>query len=142
MDLFKSKLWTRIAIAKSLGFLFWLIGFYLLPVYFSEADLMLRFAILFWYTTLGWIIGIFGIMDRHPVFTSWSFPFWFRWILLWAWMNFLLVMFIYNDIINMIQWTCFEGYSPFWIITEWMVIWLIIEFFATKYGWEWKELMK
>jgi len=141
MDLFKTKLWKRTVIAKSIWFWFWLIGFLLLPVYLNEADLMLRFAILFWYTTLGWIIGLFGIMDTHPVLPKIPFPFWFRWMFLWAWMNFMLVLFIYNDIVIMIQWTSFEWYSPFWIITEWIIIWLIIEFFATKYGWEGKELV-
>ena len=49
---------TRIAIGKTIGFLFGLSGFILLPYYLPDVDLMIRWGILLWYTTLGAIIGV------------------------------------------------------------------------------------
>ncbi len=139
---FKSKLVNRTAIAKTLGFIFWLIGFISLPLFASDVSLMFRFAILFWYTTLWWTIWLFGLMNKHPAFPNWKFPFWFRWIFLWSWMNFVLVLLTYEQFNTMMQSAGFGGYSPFWIILEWAILWLIIEFFATKYWWEGEELIK
>ena len=141
MSLFKTKFSIRLAIAKTIGFIFWLIWFFILPIMFGEKDLMLRLAILFWYTTLWGIIWIFGIMDKHPVL-NFSMPFWFRWSLMWAWMNFLLVLFIYDRFVLMMQGTIIDWISPFWIIIEWVIIWIIIDFFATKFAWEGKKLVK
>ena len=138
---FKSNLANRIATAKTIGFIIWLIAFFLLPVLYGDIDLMLRFWILFWYATLWWIIWVFGIMNKHPVFPKWKFPFWFRWIFLWAWMNFLLVLFAYNQIAEIFQ-TLWYNCSPFLVILEWAIIWLIIDFFATKSGWDGKQLLK
>mgnify|MGYP006939811604 CR=1 FL=1 len=141
MKLFKSKLANRLAIAKTIGFVFWLLGFFLMPVVFNETDLMLRFAFLAWYTTFWVIIWLFWIMKKHPVINM-PTPFWFRWIFMWAWLNFVLALFMYDRLVLLIQGTTWEWMSPFWIILEWLVIWLIIDYFATKFGWEGKELLK
>ena len=42
----------------------------------------------------------------------------------------------------MMQSAGYGEYSPFWIVFEWAILWLIIEYFATKFGWEGKELIK
>jgi len=136
----KSKVAKRMAIAKTAGFIFWLIGFILLPYFTSEVDMFFRVGILLWYTTLWWLVWLFGFMDKHPVFTSWKFPWWVRWAFIWAWMNFVLVLFIYSDIQTLISNSPFDWYSPFWMITEWITIWFIIDYFATKFGGEGKEL--
>ena len=142
MKLFASKLAVRLTIAKTLGFVFWLLGFILLPLLLNEPSIIFRLAILFWYTTLGGFLWIFGLINKHPSFTNWKFPFWFRWIFLWAWMNFVLVLFIYDRLNIMILWTVFEWFSPYRLILEWAAIWLIIEYFATKFWWEGKKLIK
>jgi len=143
MNLFKKKwlslLAKRIMIAKWLGFIFWLIGFFALPI-LGETDLMFRFAILFWYTTIWWIIWVLWLIDKHPVFNM-RVTYWCRWILIWAWMNFVLVLFMYNNLVTLMQWTYFEWFSPFCIVIEWLIIWLIIEYFATKYAWEGKKIL-
>ncbi|QFR39346.1 hypothetical protein A9Q91_03875 [Candidatus Gracilibacteria bacterium 28_42_T64] len=141
MKLFKSKLANRLAIAKTIGFVFGLLGFFLMPVVFNETDLMLRFAFLAWYTTFGVIIGLFGIMKKHPVINM-PTPFWFRGIFMGAWLNFVLALFMYDRLVLLIQGTTWEGMSPFWIILEGLVIGLIIDYFATKFGGEGKELLK
>ncbi len=141
MKLFETKVAKRLSIAKWIGFLFWLSGFIFLPI-FGEVDMMFRVAILLWYTTLWWLIWVFGYMDKHPIFSNWNLPWYFRWTFLWAWMNFVLALFWYNNLVSLMQWTCLEWWSPFWIILEWAIIWMIIDYFATKFGGEWKELIK
>ncbi len=48
----------RITIAKGVGFLFGLAGLISLPYFWPDADWMIRWGILLWYTTLGGIVGI------------------------------------------------------------------------------------
>ena len=141
MNLFKSKLMNRIAIAKTVGLVFWLVWFFLMPIYVTDPSLMLRFWVLFWYITMWWIIWLFWIMKKHPVFKI-KIPFWFRGPFIWGWMYFVLTLFIYDKISILTQNTYMEWYSPFWIILEWVVFWLICDYIATKLGWEWKKLLK
>ncbi len=138
--LLKSKVAKRMATAKTIGFIFGLLGFFLMPYFFVEADMYFRVAMLLWLTTLWGLVWLFGYMDRHPVFVNWKFPFWFRWIFIWVWMNFMLVLFIYSDLVTMMNGTSFEWWSPYWIMVDWAFIWLIADYFATKFGWEGKEL--
>ncbi len=63
----KPSLVTRIAIGKGIGFLVGLIGFISLPFFLPEAGWLIRWGILLWYTTLGAIIGVFGVFTWHPV---------------------------------------------------------------------------
>ena len=58
---------TRIAVGKTLGALFGLAGFIYLTVYPVGDDSLLRWGILLWYTTLGAIIGVFGVYTWDPV---------------------------------------------------------------------------
>ena len=141
MDLFKSKLMNRIAIWKTIGLFFWLIGFFVMPMVFTEADSMLKFALLFWYISIWWIIWLFGIMKKHPVL-KFSMPFWLRWPFVWAWMNFVLALFMYDNLIWFMQNTFMEWFSPFWIVLEWLVFWLIVDYCATKCVWEGKKIVK
>lgn len=141
MSMFKNKLGSRLALSKSLWFVFWLVGFFSIPYFVETSDLFFRIWILFWYTTLGVFVGLMWIMDKHPVLNC-SMPFWIRWLLIWAWLNVVLVFFTYDQLTMFIEGTMFAGYSPFWFALEWAILWLIIDFFATKYVWEWKELLK
>jgi hypothetical protein len=129
---------TRIAIGKGVGFLFGLAGFILLPYFLPEADWLLRWGILLWYTTVGAIIGVFGVFTCHPVLKL-PFPWWFRSSLMGAWMNFVLTFFAY-DVMQamMVNMLGEEGIlsSPFWFTLEGAIIGLIIGYFATRYGGE------
>ena len=132
---------TRIGIGKAIGFLFGLIGFVFLPCFFPEADWFLRWGILLWYTTLGAIIGVFGVFTYHPILKL-PLPWWFRAPLIGAWMNFVLTFFTY-DIMQAMMVSLFgeNGIltSPFWFTAEGGVIGLIIGFLATRLGGEGKE---
>ena len=129
---------TRIAIGKGIGFLFGLAGFILLPYFLPEADWHLRWGILLWYTTVGAIIGVFGVLTYHPILKL-PFRWWFRAPLMGAWMNFVLTFFAY-DAMNAMLVSVMEGGNIFlWFPAEGAVIGLIIGYFATRFGGEGKE---
>lgn len=132
---------TRIAIGKGIGFLIGLAGFFFLPMFMPEAGWLLRVGILLWYTTLGAIIGVFGVFTWHPVLKL-PMPWWFRAPLMGAWMNFVLAFFTY-DTMKMAMDSLFgpDGAisSPWWFAAEGAVVGLIIGYFATRFGGEGKE---
>ncbi len=129
---------TRIAIGKGLGFVFGLIGMISLPYMVPEASWMLRWGILLWYTTLGAIIGVFGVFTWHPILKL-PMPWWFRAPLIGAWMNFVLVLFAFEQFEAMMV-TMFgvDGlfHSPYWFTLEGAIVGVIIGFFATRFGGE------
>ncbi len=137
----KPSLVTRIAIGKGIGFLVGLIGLISLPFFLPEAGWLIRWGILLWYTTLGAIIGVFGVFTYHPVLKL-PMPWWFRAPLLGAWMNFVLTFFAYDTMKDMLV-VMFgaEGVltSPFWFTLEGAVVGLLIGYVATRFGGEGKE---
>ena len=137
----KPSLMTRIAVGKLIGFLFGFAGFLLLPFFLPEAGWLIRWGILLWYTTVGAIIGVFGVFTWHPVLKL-PFPWWFRAPLIGAWMNFVLTFFAYDTMQQMML-SLFgeEGMmsSPFWFTAEGAIIGLVIGYIATLLGGEGKE---
>ena len=99
---------------------------------------MPRWGILFWYTTVGAVIGMFGVMNWHPVLRM-PLPWWVRAPYIGAWMNFVLVFFAYDLMAEMLVATFGENgimQSPFWFVAEGALIGLVIGYFATKLGGE------
>ena len=137
----KPSLVARIAIGKAVGFAVGLAGFLLLPVFVPEAGWLIRWGILLWYTTLGAIIGVFGVFTWHPVLKL-PMRWWFRAPLLGAWMNFVLTFFAYDIMKDMLV-AMFgtEGVltSPFWFTLEGAVVGLLIGYLATRFGGEGAE---
>lgn len=132
---------TRIAIGKAIGFIFGLIGFISLPYFLPDAGWLLRWGILFWYITLGAIIGVFGVFTYHPILKL-PFPWWFRSILIGAWMNFVLVFFAHEPMQAMMQAVFGQDgalSSPFWFVAEGAIIGFVMGYFATRFGGEGKE---
>jgi hypothetical protein len=132
---------TRIAIGKGIGFLVGLIGLICLPYFLPDVGWMLRLGILFWYSTLGAIIGVFGVFTWHPVLKL-PMPWWFRSTLIGAWMNFVLVFFAYDNMLAIMVHTFgADGTltSPFWFTLEGAIIGFIMGFFATRFGGEGAE---
>ncbi len=137
----KPSLVTRIAIGKGVGFAFGLIGFLSLPYIAPEAGLMIRWGILLWYTTLGALIGVFGVFTRHPVLKL-PLPWWLRASFLGAWMNFVLTLFAYDAMAEvMVEVFGAAGLltSPFWFVLEGALVGLLIGYAATRFGGEGKE---
>lgn len=131
---------TRIAIGKAIGFLFGLMGFIFLPCFLPETGDLLRWGILLWYTTLGAIIGMFGVFNYHPILKL-PLPWWVRAPIVGAWMNFVLTFFAYDAMQAMLLSLFGEQgllSSPFWFTAEGAIIGLIIGYFATRFGGEGK----
>jgi len=137
----ESKLIARIVIWKAIWLIFWLIAFLIIPSIFAQADLFLRFWVWLWYITLWALIWIFWVMNNYP-FLNIPIPFWIRWIFLWWWMNFILCLFAYNNLTVMMQNSIFKWYSPFRIVVEWMIFWLLTDYIATKFAWDWDCTVK
>ena len=132
---------TRIAIGKGVGFMIGLLGLFLMPSLFGETSLMIRWGFVFWYTTVGAFIGVFGVFTWHPILKL-PMPWWIRSFWVGAWMNFVLTLFIY-DLLQSYM-TIFFGEngvisSPFWFVLEGALVGLLIGFLATRFGGEGKE---
>lgn len=129
---------TRIAVGKTVGLVFGLIGFLMIPHVLPAADPMMRWGFLLWYTTLGAIIAIFGVFDRQPLLDV-PMPWWVRAPLLGAWMNFVLTLLLHDRLAEFSA-ALFgaEGpfSSPFWFVAEGALIGAIIGYFATRIGGE------
>ena len=132
---------TRIAIGKGIGFVFGLIGLIVWPYFLPEASWLLRWGILFWYTTVGAFIGMFGVITWHPILKL-PLPWWVRSSWVGAWMNFVLVFFAYDALkATMVYTFGADGAlsSPFWFVLEGAIIGLIMGYFATRFGGEGEE---
>lgn len=138
-----NSLTTRIAIGKLTGFFVAFVGVILFNwLTYYELPTKFAFGIILWYTTIGTIIGIFGVYDYHPVL---KFPmkWWFRSSIIGAWMNFVLALLTYNELEEIIfialgADTMFQ--SPFWFVIEGAVVGLLIGYLATKLGGEGKDI--
>jgi len=138
------SLMTRIAVGKTVGLAIGLIGFLTLPYFWADAGWLLRWGVLLWYTTLGAIIGMFGVYTRHPLLKL-PMPWWLRAPFLGAWMNFVLVFFVYDTFQAMLgsmfgaeSWLA----SPFWFVLEGALVGLIIGYVATRVGGEGPETLQ
>ena len=132
---------TRIAVGKAVGLAFGLIGFLMVPYLLPEADPMLRWGFLLWYTTLGAIIGLFGVFDRHPLLEL-PLPWWLRAPFMGAWMNFVLTLLMYDQLHAFS--VALLGpdsalTSPFWFVAEGAVVGLVIGYACTSIGGEGPE---
>jgi hypothetical protein len=140
----ENSLVTRIAVGKLVGFAVGLFGFIVMPFILPTADLFLRWGILLWYTTIGGIIGLSGVMIQHPLLNL-PMPWWFTAPLLGAWMNFVLTLFAYKTLQTFMD-AMFgvDGMltSPFWFTLEGGLVGLLIGFLATRFGGEGKEIVE
>jgi len=138
----KPSLTLRIGIGKAVGFLIGLTGFILLPLLAPDAGWMIRWGILLWYTTLGAIIGVFGVYTSHPVLKL-PLPWWVRAPFLGAWMNFVLTFFAYDEFRAMMMAVLGSSAgpltSPFWFALEGALVGLLIGWLATRFGGEGPE---
>jgi hypothetical protein len=140
----KPSLTTRIIIGEVVGLVFGLAGFILLPFFYPEAGWLLRWGILLWYTTVGAIIGVFGVYTRHPIL-NFPMPWWFRAPILGAWMNFVLTFFAYDTMREVLIGMFGDPgviNSPFWFTAEGAIIGLVIGYLATRFGGEGKEAVE
>ncbi len=132
---------TRIAVGKAVGLGFGLAGFLILPYFLRDADPLLRWGFMLWYMTLGALIGVAGVLDRHPALDL-PLPWWLRGSLIGAWMNFVLTLLIYDQLAAFGAAMFRPGSllaAPFWFVAEGAVIGLVIAYAATAAGGEGPE---
>lgn len=132
------SLMTRIAIGKLIGFLVGLAGFIVIPFFWPDAGWLLRWGVLLWYTTLGAIIGVYGVFTWHPILKL-PMPWWFMAPVIGGWMNFVLTFFAYDQMHTMMIRMFGEAgviTSPFWFVAEGMIVGLLIGYLATRFGGE------
>jgi hypothetical protein len=129
---------TRIAIGKGIGFVIGLVGLIVLPYLLPGVGWMERWGFLFWYTTVGAVIGVFGVFTWHPVLQL-PMPWWIRAPALGAWFNLVLTLFI-HDLLSQVLVNLFGENgamsSPFWFVLEGALVGLLIGYFATRFGGE------
>lgn len=127
---------TRLVVGKSVGFIFGILGILYLYYWAPQASTMFNWGFLFWYPTVGAFIALCGVFAYIPVLNI-VWPWWIRGPYVAAWMNFILTLFAYDQFKSILS-TAFGGYgelvSPFWFVLEGIIVGLIIDFLATRFG--------
>lgn len=137
----KPSMMTRIAVGKAAGLVFGGAAFLLLPQFWPDAGLMLRWGILLWYITMGAVIGLMGVFTWHPMLRM-PIPWWLSGPMIGAWMNFVLALFVYDTLSAAMSFIFGAGSvlsSPFWIMLEGALVGLVIAYLATWIGGEGPE---
>lgn len=132
---------ARLAIAKSLGFLYGLIWLLVLPADLPEVGPYLPWGALLWFTTMGGIIGMVGLFDRHPLWPAWRLTWWLRGPAMGGAMGLALVLVNYQAMAA-IGGAMMAGpfQSPWWLIAETALIGAAIDFLSTRAGGEGRAL--
>ncbi len=129
----------RVGLGKLVGFLIGLAGVTTLSVFATGVGWMMIIGIVFWYSSLGAIIGVFGVFDHHPLF-EFRFPWWLRAPLLGGWFNFVLILLAYDQFSSLLNaMTHFHPQlfsSPFWFVLEGAIVGLLIGGVCTWLGGE------
>ena len=132
----------RVGIAKLIGIVIGLIGFFMIPRLWPDADMWFRVGILVWYTTFGAMIGMFGMVNFHPMLKI-AMPFWFRGIVFGAWFNFVATLLAHEQLAAFLKALDMGSFrSPFWFVLEGAIVGLVIDGFATRFGGEGKALVE
>jgi len=135
----KPSLTTRIGVGKLAGFFVGLSAFVFMPLFLPDVSQMTLWAFLLWYTTMGAVIGVYGVFDFHPVLEM-PFPWWIRAPLLGAWFNFVLLLFIYDQLsayLASLPLSLGAFFSlPLWFIIEGGFVGLLIGWLCTWTGGE------
>jgi hypothetical protein len=139
----KPSIVTRVVVGKSVGFAIGLLGFGFVSLGFPDLEWGFRWGILLWYTTLGALIGIFGVVDWHPILRV-PLRWWMRGLALGGWMNFVLTFFVYDTMAHVLDHMFGAGGpfgSPFWLVLEGAIVGLFIAWIATRLGGEGPETL-
>lgn len=130
----KPSLTLRITYGKIIGLLIGIAGFFFIPTFAPDASMMLRVGVLFWYATLGVLIGFAGIYTQHPVINM-KLSWWWRGAIYGAFFNLLLLLFAHEQFQNiMVLYHAKYGIflSVWWFVAEGAVIGLIMDGALTK----------
>lgn len=129
------SLLTRIAVAKGVGLAIGAVICVMAPVIDPELDTLTRLGILLWYPTMGALIGLFGVMNWHPILQL-PLPWWFRSVFIGLWLNLLLVLFSYERMGEFLLRLTGLPLSPFWFVIWGGLVGAVMGFSATRLGGE------
>ncbi|UJQ94458.1 hypothetical protein [Mariluticola halotolerans] len=136
----KPSLMLRIAVGKSVGFIFGLIAFFALPM-MGEPDLMFRLGIALWLIITGAMIGLMGVVTYHPLLHM-PLPWWVRGPLI-GMSTMLTLWLVAHERIDAIVINMFGPdtilSSGAWIIADGLVIGLVMAWLATLLAGEGRE---
>jgi hypothetical protein len=128
----------RITYGKTIGLVLSAAGILLFADWFPGMTLAAKWGFIFYYIMIGALIGLTGIMTYNPVIKM-PMPWWFRGPWLGGWMNFILMLFIYDDLATMQAQVFGAGAlfsSPWWFVFEGAIIGLFMDFICTKFAGE------
>lgn len=129
-----TPLMTRTAMAKTLGFIAGLIGFYGTRTIAPTADPLLAWGILALFITIGGVVGISGTVTRIPIFNL-PYPPALRGGLMGAWFTFLCVIFGYpllSDAFQTITYLPDFMKNPWWMIIDGIVVGAVIDIIVSR----------
>jgi hypothetical protein len=118
-----TPLLKRIALAKLLGLLLGILGYFILSASSAHSD-MLLLGLVGWFATLGALVGMIGFYQTIPVFNV-PIPVWLRGGWCGAWLGLLLVLVAHGPLAQLtagIAWLPDVFTSPWWLVVE-MAFW-------------------
>lgn len=141
----RPSLILRVGLGKLVGFVIGLAGVATLSTFAMDVGWMLMIGIVFWYSSLGAIIGVFGVFDQHPMLEI-RFPWWVRAPLLGGWFNLVLTLLAYDQFSLLLKSiTRLHPQlpaSPFWFVLEGAVVGFIMGWVCTWFGGEGPETVR
>jgi len=134
----KPSITLRIGYGKILGLLFGVIAYFSLSIFAPETNFAFRFGFLIWYLTLGAVIGVMGIFTNNPFFNL-DILWWMRGSLTGAWLNFVLLIFIYDEISGILL-SIFGTQNlfstPWWFVFKGALIGVVMDYILTQFAGE------
>jgi len=138
----KHSITNRIIIGKTIGFVAGLLVFFLVPMLGVDLELKFGLGLILFYTILGSLIGLMGVMTQHPIF-NFSLPWWLRGLVVGISMHAMLVLLTYDQIAAMAgALNTFGMTSPWWALLDGTILGLIIAWAATRFAGEGKLPLK
>ncbi len=129
---------TRVAVGKLVGLALGVVAFVLTPELVPDADPYMRWGFLFWYMTVGAMIGLAGVFEHHPVFGV-PLPWYVRGPAIAAWMNLVLALMAHGEFARVVT-PLFGELSPGAVlglsVAEGLVVGALIGGLATRFGGE------
>ncbi len=129
---------ARITYGKLIGFVFAGTGIIIIPYIFPDLAWQMKLAFLLYYISLGAFIGLMGVLTYHPVIKM-PLPWCVRGPATGAWMNFVLMLFIYDKMSLMLAQAFGQSsflISPWWFVLEGAIFGFLVDFICTRYAGE------
>ena len=131
---------ARVATGKTIGFFYGLLIAYLVHGMLPDASLALLVGLVLWYTIIGALVGLCGVFRFYVFFTL---KWWFRgpWVAMWMTLTLALLSIDFMpEILAELELT--TNLYIVQAIIEGIVLGLVMDFLATKFGGEGKETVK